>query len=263
MLWDILILHIILLYFLIIPLQISFDFIHETFFLSFLNSLHVTYYLARFLVFLPEMLLIVDSLLKLITGYYENGLVITSSSHIVTHYLKKGLIFDLLSYCPVLFQSIFYHSSMALKILQILMFLKVKRIKIIVSNFQEMISLKGQNDHILSLIKLIIQIIFFTHINACIWHAVAYYNDSGNTWLDSSNIKNLDWLSQYFYSFFWAVSCLVTIGSGDKMSPQNNLELVCATIIFLISSIYFGYNLNCMREIFDLMNKKEKNYKLF
>ena len=214
-------------------------------------------------IILPEMLLILDSLLKLITGFYENGLVITSRYHIMEHYLKKGLIFDLLSYCPVFFQAIFYQSSLALKIVQLLMFLKVKRIKIIVSNFQEMISLKGQNDHILSLIKLIIQIIFFAHINACIWHAVAYYNNSGNTWLDSSNIKNLDWVSQYFYSFFWAVSCLVTIGSGDKVSPQNNLELVCATLIFLISSIYFGYNLNCMREIFDQMNRKEKNYKYF
>ena len=259
--WDILILHIILYYFLVIPLQLSFDFIHEEMFSSWMITLVGNHYLSDFIVFIPEILLIFDSLLKLITGYYENGIVITSKKHIVSHYLRKGLIFDLLSYCPVVFQSLFYQSSIGLKISQFLMFLKVKRIKIIVDNFQEIISLKGQNNHILSLIKLIIQIIFFAHINACIWHFVGYYNSNNPTWLEFSGIKDMAWMSKYFYSFYWAVGCLVTIGSGDRFGPQNDLELITATVIFLISSIYFGFNLNSLREIFEQMNKKEKNYK--
>ncbi len=262
-LWDILILHIILFFFLIIPLQLAFDIDYEEIAHDYLHSLHVNDHLAKFLVLFPEILLILDSLLKLITGYYENGLVITSKAHIVSHYLKKGLIFDLLSYCPVILQSFLSHIGIALKILQFLIFLKVKRIKIIFSNFQEMISLKGQNDYILSLLKLVFQIIFFAHLNACIWHSTAYYNPSKEikTWLDYSNVNELTWISRYFYSMFWAVSVLVTIGFGEKISPQNDVELVVGTMILLISALFFGYTINAMRDIFDSMNKKEKEYK--
>lgn len=260
-LWDIVIFFIILFYFFIIPLQLGFDFIQEESVLEHLLSFGINHHLAEVVVFFPEFLLIVDSLLKFITGYYENGLVVTSKAHIVKHYIKKGLIFDLLSYCPVIFQSLSHQSTLSLKLLQLLMFLKIKRIKIIVGNFQEMISLKGQDDHILSLLKMLLQIIFFAHLSACIWHSVAYYNHSQPNWLECSQIKDSDLLTRYFHSFFWAVSCLVTIGFGDKTGPQNNVEFFCATVIFLISSIYFGYNINCMREILDLMNKKEKDYK--
>ena len=262
-LWDVLILHIILFFFLMIPLQLAFDINYEEIFHDHLHSHHLNNHLATFIVQFPEFLLILDSLLKFITGYYENGLVITSKAHIVSHYLKKGLIFDMFSYFPVILQSLLSHAGIALKIMQFLIFLKVKRIKIIFHNFQEMISLKGQNDYILSLLKLIFQIIFFAHLNACIWHSTAYYNSSHEikTWLDYSTVKELSWISRYFYSMFWAVSVLVTIGFGEKISPQNDVELVVGTMILLSSALFFGYTINEMREIFDSMNKKEKEYK--
>ncbi len=66
---------------------------------------------------------------------------------------------------------------------------------------------------------------------------------------------------RYFYSMFWSVSVLVTIGFGEKVSPQNETELVVGTFICLVSALFFGYTINAMREIFNLMNKNEKQYK--
>ena len=209
---------------------------------------------------IPEILLVIDTLLKFITGYYENGLVITSKSHIISHYLKKGLIFDLLSYCPVIMQSILM-DNYAIRFLQLFMFLKLKRMKIIVSNFQEMISLNGQNDYILSLLRILLQIVFFSHLTACIWHSVAYYPANENNWLEATGIKDLDWSSRYFYSMFWSVSVLVTVGSGGKITPQNDLEMIIATVILLISALFFCYTINYIKDIFDMMSKKEKEYK--
>lgn len=156
-----------------IPLQIGFDINCQDKLHHYLTSNDLNYYIAELLVLFPELLLILDTIMKFFTGYYENGLVISNKLKIVQHYLKKGLIFDLLSYCPILAQSFLSQTGLGLKILQLLMFLKFKRIRLMVKNFQEMISLEGQNDYILSLIQLVFQIIFFAHINACIWHSAA------------------------------------------------------------------------------------------
>lgn len=67
---------------------------------------------------------------------------------------------------------------------------------------------------------------------------------------------------RYFYSLFWAVSALVTIGFGEKISPQNETELAVGTLIYLVSALFFAYTVNSMGEIFVMMNRKEKQFKL-
>ena len=243
-------------------MQLSFGFNYEEELHAFFESHELHENVSSFLIMIPELLLIMDSLLKFITGYYENGLVIIDKNEIVHHYLRKGLIFDLLSYCPIILQSLMHNTSLGLKILQLLVFCKLKRVQLIMHNFREMISLNGKNDYILGLIILTFEIIFFCHINACVWHSVAYYYPvEGNTWLDYSNVKNFPWSTKYYYSLFWAVSVMVTIGFGEKVSPQNNTELMIAVLIFLSSALFFGYTINCMREIFDEMAKHEREYK--
>ena len=261
-LWDVLILFTIVGFFFIIPLQLSFDFSYEVELDDIMEKFALNEHLMGFLRFIPELLLIIDTLLKFMTGYYENGLVITDKRHIIKHYLKSGFMFDLLSYCPILIQSMLHDQGIGLKILQLLVFCKMKRIQIIMNNFKEMISLNGKNDYILSLIILIVTIVFFCHINACIWHLVAYYNTS-NTWLDYSHTRTLLWTTRYYYALFWSISVVVTIGFGEKVSPQNNIELIVGSAIFLISALFFGYTINAMREIFDEMSKHEKQYKFY
>ena len=206
-----------------------------------------------------------DTFLKFFTGYYENGIVITEKTHIIKHYVKKGLILDLLSYCPILAQTILHQTGLTTQLLQFLVFCKLKRVKIIIQNFQEMISFNGKHDYILSLIILTFKIIFFCHLNACIWHSVAYYfpSDDHQNWIDFCGIRNLVWTSQYYYSLFWSISVLVTVGFGEKIRPQNDTELIVSSAILLISALFFGYTINAMREIFDDMAKNEKNYKFF
>lgn len=262
MLWDILILLTIVSFFFIITWQVSFGLNYEEEWHHFLEHYyHLHPSLIEFIIFLPEMMLIFDTLLKFITGYYENGIVITDKKEIIHHYLKKGLLFDIISYCPILMQTIF-KGSFTLKILQLLLFCKLKRVQIIMNNFKEIISLKGKNDFILSLIILLFQIFFFCHIIACIWHSVAfYYPLQDSTWLDYAHIRNLPWSSKYFYSLYWSVSSMVTCGFGEKVSPQNNSELVVGVMILLCSAIFLGFMINSMREIIDEMGKHKKKYK--
>ena len=252
-------------------MQICFDIFYEDEIEEVLHKYQLSSTLSGFLVFLPELMLIIDTFLKFITGFYEDGVVIVEKSEIATHYLKKGLIFDLFSYFPIIVQGvmrknypyIFDMYGIFIKILQLLMFFKIKRVRTAISNFEEIIVSNGRHDFILNGFRLIYVILFVTHLNACIWHAVAYFNTYEHilTWLDYSNLKESYWTTRYLYSFYWALSMIGSIGFGEKISPQNNMETILGGFILLNSIFLFGYFINTMKQILDMMTKQEFEYK--
>jgi len=231
--------------------------------MTILNSLQSSSFLSQFIILIPEILLIIDTIMKLFTGFYKNGIVITEKSEIISHYLRKGLFFDMLSYSPILAQPYFKTTSFGglfLKFFQLLMFCKLKRVKIIMSNFQEIISLKGKHDHALKLLILVYKIVLFSHLMACLWHAVAYYNTQGDSWLDMLGLRQTSINVRYCKSLYWSVSVLLTISYG-QIFPQNSSEYGLGVMIFLISALFLGYTMHSMREIFTLLEKNEKIYK--
>ena len=267
-LWDILILIIICFYFFVIPLQISFDIYYDDQFEKYASSKGYSEHIISFILLIPEIIMITDTTLKFITGYYENGIIIMSKEKIIKKYLKKGLIFDILSYCPILIQGfykdkVFTNSStgLLLKSLQLLVFCKMKRINTLLRNFEDVIVLNGKHDYLLNLVRVCFRIVFVAHINACVWHGIAYYNDSEYNWLLASELIDANWVSKYWNSLYWAVSVMVTMGVGDQMSPKNNVELFFGVAILLVSAFIFGYTLNSMRQIFDLMSRNETEFK--
>ena len=265
--WDLIIIFIISFFFFVIPMQLCFDMFYDDEFEHLFEKMELNHSLAFFILFLPEMFLITDTLLKFITGFYENGVVVEDRMEIINHYIKKGLIYDIFSYVPVVSQSIikkfFPHLTLILKIAQFLMFFKVKRVKIAVANYEEIIASGGKHDYLLSACRLMYVIIFLAHLNACLWHLVAYfYPGECCTWLDSSDLRHAHWTNRYLYSLYWAISMMSTIGFGEKISPQNLAECVAGIGIMIISILLFGYCLNSMKQILDLMSKEENDYKL-
>ena len=270
LMFDSVVLFIILTYFFIIPMQLSFDFYYDVEFETFSEHQGWSHSLTKAILVLPEAILILDSSLKMITGYYENGLIVMDRKKILLKYLLKNLIFDVLSYCPILIQGfykevIFSLSSkygVVLKAMQLLVFCKMKRIHTMIQNLEQIILLNGEHDYIVSLFKICWKIIFAAHVNACVWHAVAYYNNVNDyTWLDYANLRGTGWVLKYWNSLYWATSAMVTIGYGEKVSPQNFVELFTGVVILLISSFMFGFTLNSMKQIFDQMSKTETEFK--
>ena len=251
-------------------MQLCFDIFYDDEIEEGFDELELNHKLSVFLVGIPDLFLIIDTLLKFITGFYEDGIVIVEKSEIAAHYFRKGLIFDLLSYFPVIVQGImrknypafFDGHDFAIKVSQLLMFFKFKRVKIALSNFEEIIASHGRHDNILKILQLVFFIFFITHINACIWHGAAYFfqDPTVDTWLDESNLKDEYWLIKYLHSFFWAISMMATI-NYNKISPQNNFELLVASFILIISVFLFGYSINSMKQILDAMSKEENEYK--
>ena len=271
--WDVLILIIIVFFFFVIPMQISFDIFYDEQFTMLMEEKHMSPTLTHFILMIPEFIMITDTLLKFITGYYEQGIIIMNKGKIIHKYLKKGLIYDILSYCPILMQAFWKDSlfksdgnfGLILKTFQLLVFCKLKRINTLLRNFEDVIVVNGKHDYLLSLVRISFRIVFVAHLNACVWHAVAYYNSENlQNWLVYAGLEDGRWADKYWNSMYWAVSAMVTVGGfGEKVCPQNNIELAVGVVILLISAYIFGFTLNSMRQIFDLMSKNENECKYF
>lgn len=254
-------------FFFVIPAQLCFDMFYDEELEYFFHKNHFNPHFAEFCIFFPEILLMIDTLMKFFTGYYLNGVVVEDKLSIIHHYLKTGLWFDILSYCPILIQGIvkkyFHDFSFILKFFQFLMFFKIKRVKTAISNYEEVIASNGKHDFFLSFCRMMSVIVLVAHFNACIWHAVAFFYPSNEccTWLDSSNLKGNHWTTRYIYSFHWAISMISTIGFGEKISPQNNLECLLSALILFVSILMFGYCINSMKQLLDMMSSSANEYK--
>jgi potassium voltage-gated channel Eag-related subfamily H protein 7 len=249
-------------YFFILPMQLSFDFFYDIEFEIFCENQNIDDSLSKFIVWLPEMILIIDTLLKFISGFYENGVMVIEKKHIIEHYLKKGLLFDLLAYLPVLTHSflIYYVNGTIIKLFQMLMFCKVKRVAIALSTFQEIISSNGKGEYMIGAVRLLLMILFITHLNACAWHAIAYFSDDNQNWLSSANLMTSSWKNRYLMSFFWAISLFGSMGFG-KITPQNDNEYEIGICIVLVSTMLFGYSLYNVFHILKAMQSEKKEYK--
>ena len=273
MVWDMVIIIIIILFFCIIPMQICFDVFYDDELEEVFKEFGINHYLGIFLVTIPDIFLIIDTFLKCLTGFYEDGIVVVDKSKIIAHYLRKGLFFDLLSYFPVILQGVMRKNfpellmghEYIIKYMQIMMFFKIKRVKTAISNFEEIISSKGGHDSLLSAFRLTYVLLFVTHLNACFWHATAYFNPikDVSTWLDFSELREEYWLKKYLYSLYWAISTMATVGFEESVRPQNNLEMIVGAIILIVSMFLFGYCINSMKQILDMMAKQETEYKYF
>lgn len=266
--WDIFILLSIIWFFFVLPLEISFHLDWEDDLTHYLERKGFSYKIAHFLVIIPEIMIIIDTFLKLITGYYENGVVIKDKIKIIHHYFHKTFLFDLIAYLPLILHSLLKNQDSNseisfLKILQLLLFFKIPRVQTVLKNFQEMISLKGQNDHILSIFILGFKLIFFTHIIACIWHAFSYYSDPtmSITWLDISSLRGSSWIERYSHSMYWSAGCVFAIGGSERNGPNNNSEFIFAVFVYLTSGFFYAFSINMIREIFIDFNKKNRVYK--
>lgn len=234
----------------------SFDFTYEHEIQLFLARFYIKQKTAKFLSYIPEVLLMLDTFLKLNTAYYENGLVITSKEKIREHYFKKGLVFDILAYSPILFHN-FFPDSTEIKFIQLLMFFKIFRVQTVLNNFQEMISLDGKQTYVLSILVLAYELIFFIHIIACLWHGWAYYDDTHETWIDLLNIRGEGWFARYAYCLYWASAVIFTIGTNSQDFVQTTSERLLSVLIFLTSAFFYAYTYNRMTDYFKIMNRKE------
>ena len=233
-----------------IPLDLSFD----------LNIFYQKNY------FLLEKIILIffifDILVKLNTGIYFKGNLITDRRVIFKKYVAKGKFFrDFLSLLGLIFKLINYNSLFKEYDFKLFYCFFILRLK----NFNENLKIledayPGKMRNFFSALKLIIFTLFSSHIFSCIWYSVANMQlGNVHTWLDERNLVDQIWWKKYLSAYYYVCVTMNTVGYGDIV-PKNEIETIYSIFFIYFACGMFGYTINCIVNIFQDLNKEKKEF---
>ena len=119
---------------------------------------------------------IIDILINFFTSFYEKGNLITDRYKICKYYLKKGsFISDLITLLAL---------ELPIEGFSLLFLFRIIKTNELFNRIEKFLFASDTIYNLLSLFKLILNILFLSHIFACIWYYIGFKNqDSGKTWL--------------------------------------------------------------------------------
>lgn len=100
----------------------------------------------------------------------------------------------------------------------------------------------------LALVRLILANLFLAHLIGTIFLAMANFSPDDN-WILKYSIEDYPWLTQYFYSIYWAVTIISTCGFGDIV-VSNSTEAVVVTLVMVFGCLILSYNISQVGAIF-------------
>ncbi|KAL4480344.1 hypothetical protein ABPG74_020860 [Tetrahymena malaccensis] len=254
--WDILYGIVVLISMFFLPISIVFDY-------------NYSFIIPSGIIVVIPIILMMDILVNMNTGYFEKGQVVKSRVSIVYFYLKNNSVTDIISVIPFIISFYFdpyinqslgdqklaenkpnWIQHPAYKIFLMLFFLKILSLSQIFRKIEERFNLSKRVTYILQLIKLLFTIILINHLFACLWVYVAKQEGSSvKTWMNSIDVNYDSWHSQYVTGYYYQAVTMSTVGYGD-ISPKNQNEMILCVFTILLACCVFGYTLNEVGLIF-------------
>ena len=198
----------------------------------------------------------VDMLFICNTAVYIHGKLVKSRFEIIKHYCKHNLIYDVISQASICFHVYSYNNNTS--IFRLFFFFKIMSLFTRVKKIEEILFFNESAYNFLSLVKLILGIIFFTHIFACLWYSVGVL-DLENSWLSAKSLVFSDWYVKYLNSFYFVCITMNTVGYGD-ITPMNTKEKLFSIVFTYIACGVFAYTLNSIGFIVKEIAKRESEY---
>ncbi|KAL4510184.1 hypothetical protein ABPG72_010377 [Tetrahymena utriculariae] len=247
--WDIFILAITSLYFILIPIYMTF--------ISFRSQ---SFY-QKLIILLPIIVLI-DFLFKFNTGFYDKGKMIVKRSQIIKRCLERYFVknvFIVLCYSIYIYQLMNSLSfSRYLDLLLLSLIWKIKSYLYTLSKLEEISFFTKKQKNIITLIKLIFTLMMIAHILSCLWIFLADFLQQRNiqTWLKNQEVNVTAWHQIYINSYYFTVVTMVTVGYGDVI-PISQEEKVVSILFMLFLCGIFGYSMNTVGSILQSLNEDQ------
>ena len=221
-------------------------------------------------------IMILDFLVSLNTGIYESGSVIYNRKIIFKRYMNSFFLSDFLS---VMSLSLKWNDNFdknsdvskspglmsdGTSAFRLLFSLKLGQVTSILKAAEDSLFNDEMYSGIIALIKLCLQILFLTHLTACLWTFSSIYEDRRGSpcWIqkrfENDTVQSVSWLRLYLYSLYWSLATIVTVGYGD-ISPQNDSEVLVSCFAMLFGSGFFAYSINTMGFIVEKFDLHKKN----
>jgi hypothetical protein len=106
--------------------------------------------------------------------------------------------------------------------------------------------------------------IFFAQFVSSIMMAISYW-DTSNNWItkainNGNMAAGLAWWQVYFYSMYWAITTLTTIGYGD-LTPANYFEVAFVGLLMLFGTAVLSYNISEISSVISNLRSIDKRRK--
>ena len=244
--WEFFVMIVTIFYFIVIPIEIAFGQHDRAMDKPFISTILVFF---------------IDILLNFNTAFYSRGQLITSKAKIFENYLKGRFFTDLFSLSYLILNQLGGYSSenWPIKAFAFTFLLRVKNLSRVVSQFEEFLFCDEDSSNIVSFIRLLVNILLFSHWSACIWKIVGTSN-ANSGWLAYYHVDNQGIFSQYVFSLYYVVVVINTVGFGDVVS-QTTGERVFTIFFINTACVIFAYTINRIGLIVQNINKKEFEFK--
>ena len=205
----------------------------------------------------------VDILVHFNTTYQVPGTehVVHNRRTIVYHYLQFWFWIDLISTIPFSVVGSWFATAnvsvlRGIKMLRLLRIVKLFRIH----KFDETLQNLRVNQHIISLVVLLLGIFFIAHLFACGWHYMALEKEQttgGETWVNELGYADKNVYDLYVASLYYVMVTMMTVGFGD-IHPVTDNERIYAIATMLTGGVVFGAMISRLALILEKRNPESK-----
>ncbi|KAL4473958.1 hypothetical protein ABPG72_000320 [Tetrahymena utriculariae] len=203
----------------------------------------------NYIVQLYKIMSILDIIINLNTGYFEQGHQVNNKLKILNNYLKSSFFIDLICLIPIFmhfdFVSCNTDSSQISfdKIPLLLCLLKITQFSKTFNKIQERFLLTPKSTNFISLCKLLGTMIFVCHLFACSWVFLGKmqinYNLNNQNWLKKSNLQDDTIQNIYLHALYYSITAMSTVEYGD-ITPISQIEILWSLFSILMSSKMFA-----------------------
>ena len=245
--WEFFVTLITILYFIVIPIRIGFN--------DYLQIIDETLKNGTIFFFF------LDIAVNFNIAFYSKGQLIVSKKKIFMSYFYDRFFSDLFSISFLILTDFLGYSeeNYVIKVFGLIYLLRLKNLSRAISRFEEFCFCDENMSNVISFVRLLINILLFSHWAACLWKLLGTY-DPEHGWLAAYNIDTQNGFHQYIYSLYYVVVVINTVGFGDIVS-QTIIEKIFTIFFIYTACVMFAYTINRIGMIVQNINKNEKDFK--